>query len=70
MIPQADSNNSLLARHLEKHFRGCCPYGCPRIEIDSLLAQLLAAWPNLDNCSTADLLEMAASNDATIDDNL
>ena len=56
MIPQTDSDNSLPVQNLEKHVQGCCPYGCPGIEIDLQLACILSAWPTLNRSSRNALL--------------
>jgi len=68
MIPQTEYDNSLQAQGLEKHVQGCCPNGCPRIEIDSQLASLLAAWPSLDSRSRRTVVALLEAVDMSNDD--
>jgi hypothetical protein len=69
MIPQVGFDKSLQGWDLEKHVQGCCPNGCPRIEIDSQLASLLAAWPSLDSCSRRTVIVLLEAVDMSNDDN-
>ena len=65
MIPQTQSGKLQPDKDLEKHVQGCCPNSCPRIEIDSQLAQIIEAWPSLDSRSQRALLAFVEADEVT-----
>ena len=68
MIPHADSDYTFGHQDIENHVQSYCPYGCPKIEIDSNLAKLIAVWPRLDRCNRAALLGRIEVDGVTDDD--